>query len=118
MPLNPGVEDGKFGMNYDDKNLYIAFNVKDEELLYDENISWFLNDCIGIFVDPTLHQSSPFQEDDLQIGLVYQEDSSTPKFYFGSAKLFSINKVKKSNKIKKGGFLSKEISLLLYCYFP
>lgn len=79
------VEEAKFGMNYDDKNLYIGVNVKDEELLYDENISWFLNDCIGVFIDPTMHQSAPFQEDDLQIGLLYQENTSTPKFYFGSA---------------------------------
>ncbi len=86
MELSPGVvEEANFGMNYDDKNLYVAFNIKDEELVYDENISWFLNDCVGIFIDPTLHQSAPFKEDDLQIGLVYQENSSTPKFYFGSA---------------------------------
>ena len=86
MELSPEVvEDAKFGMNYDDENLYVAFNIKDGELVYDENVAWFLNDCVGIFIDPTLHQSAPFQEDDLQIGLIYQEDSSTPKFYFGSA---------------------------------
>lgn len=78
-------EEAKFGMNYDYENLYIGVNVKDEELLYDENITWFLNDCIGIFIDPTMHQSEPFKQDDLQIGLVYQDNSNTPKFYFGSA---------------------------------
>jgi hypothetical protein len=38
-----------------------------------------------LFIDPTLHQSTPFQGKDIQIGLVYKPGTTTPYFSFGSA---------------------------------
>lgn len=46
---------------------------------------WFDQDSLHLFFDPALHRSSPFAQDDMQIGLLYAEGSSTPEFRFGAA---------------------------------
>jgi glycerophosphoryl diester phosphodiesterase len=78
-------KDSKFGMLWDHTYLYIGVTVEDEQLVFDGEGDWFQQDNISMFFDPSLHQSSPFVENDLQMGLVYQPKSSTPKFYFGAA---------------------------------
>jgi glycerophosphoryl diester phosphodiesterase len=78
-------KDSKFGMLWDHTYLYIGVTVEDDQMVYDGEGNWFQQDNISIFFDPSLHQSSPFVENDMQMGLVYQPDTTTPKFYFGAA---------------------------------
>ncbi|UVI33017.1 glycerophosphodiester phosphodiesterase family protein [Paenibacillus spongiae] len=88
MPIQIGegaVQPSSFGMLWDYSYLYIAVNVEDDALVHNASGYWFDQDHIGLFFDPTLHRSAPFMGNDLQIGLVYQPDSTTPEFHFGAA---------------------------------
>ncbi len=86
VPFGEGdFKDSQFGMSMDYTYLYIGVTVEDDQLVHDGYGNWFQQDSISLFFDPSLHQSSPFVENDMQIGLVYQPNSSTPKFYFGAA---------------------------------
>ena len=86
VPFGEGdFKDSQFGMFWDHTYLYIGVTVEDDQLVHDGDGDWFQQDSISLFFDPSLHQSSPFVENDMQIGLVYQPNSSTPKFYFGAA---------------------------------
>ncbi|MCQ6557387.1 glycerophosphodiester phosphodiesterase family protein [Paenibacillus mendelii] len=88
MPIQIGtgaVQPSSFGMMWDYSYLYIAVNIEDDALIHDGGGYWFDQDHIGLFFDPTLHQSAPFIANDMQIGLVYQPDTTTPAFYFGAA---------------------------------
>ena len=86
VPFGEGdFKDSQFGMFWDHTYLYIGVIVEDDQLVHDGDGDWFQQDSISLFFDPSLHQSSPFVENDMQIGLVYQPNSSTPKFYFGAA---------------------------------
>ena len=86
VPFGEGnFKDSQFGMLWDHTYLYIGVTVEDDQLVHNGEGSWFQQDNISLFFDPSLHQSSPFVENDMQIGLVYQPNSTTPKFYFGAA---------------------------------
>lgn len=78
-------EESKFGLLWDNQYLYIGVKADDKSLIHNGSGSWFEQDNMNVFLDPTLHQSSPFLNDDLQAGFVYQPDSSTPEFHFGAA---------------------------------
>lgn len=78
-------KDSQFGMLWDHTYLYIGVTVEDDHLVHNGEGSWFQQDNISMFFDPSLHQSAPFVENDMQIGLVYEPNSTTPKFYFGAA---------------------------------
>ena len=86
VPFGEGnFKDSQFGMLWDHSYLYIGVTVEDDQLVHNGEGNWFQQDNISMFFDPSLHQSAPFVENDMQIGLVYQPDSTTPKFYFGAA---------------------------------
>ena len=78
-------KDSQFGMLWDHKYLYIGVIVEDDNLVHNGAGSWFQQDNISMFFDPSLHQSAPFVENDMQIGLVYEPNSTTPQFHFGAA---------------------------------
>lgn len=78
-------EDSRFGLLWDDTYLYIGVRVEDDTPISGASGYWFDQDSLHLFFDPTLHRSSPFAQDDMQIGLVYTEGSSTPEFRFGAA---------------------------------
>ncbi|MFC0211757.1 glycerophosphodiester phosphodiesterase family protein [Paenibacillus chartarius] len=74
-----------FGLLWDQQYLYIGVKTEDGNMIHDGSGDWFEQDSIHLFFDSKLHQSAPFQTDDMQIGLVYQPGSSTPEFHFGAA---------------------------------
>ncbi|KWX73217.1 glycerophosphodiester phosphodiesterase family protein [Paenibacillus jilunlii] len=78
-------ENGRFGLLWDSTYLYIAVNAPDSTPIHDGAGYWFDQDNLNLFLDPTLHRSSPFAKDDMQIGILYQPGSSTPEFRFGAA---------------------------------
>ncbi|WP_256865216.1 glycerophosphodiester phosphodiesterase family protein [Paenibacillus sp. 32352] len=78
-------KDAKFGLLWDNQYLYIGVKSDDDSLIHNGTGNWFEQDNINVFLDPTLHQSAPYQNDDMQVGLVYQPNSSTPEFHFGAA---------------------------------
>ncbi|MHA7751136.1 sugar-binding protein [Paenibacillus chondroitinus] len=78
-------KDSKFGMLWDNKYLYIGVKADDDSLTAAGSGNWFDQDNINFFLDPTMHQSSPYVADDMQLGFVYQADSTTPEFHFGAA---------------------------------
>ncbi|NOU96742.1 DUF1080 domain-containing protein, partial [Paenibacillus sp. LMG 31456] len=78
-------KDSKFGLLWDNQYLYIGVQADDDNLISSATGSWFEQDNINIFLDPTQHQSGPFAKDDMQIGFVYQSDTTTPEFHFGAA---------------------------------
>ncbi|CAH0120162.1 hypothetical protein PAE9249_02675 [Paenibacillus sp. CECT 9249] len=90
QPLNARLgegnfQDARFGLLWDYKYLYIGVEVKDDTLIHNGSGYWFDQDNINLFFDPTLHQSAPFAEDDMQLGFVYQPGTTTPEFHFGAA---------------------------------
>ncbi|CAM3586402.1 glycerophosphodiester phosphodiesterase family protein [Marinicrinis lubricantis] len=78
-------QDAWFGVLWDNQYLYVAVSIEDEKYVHNAPGSWFEQDSVSLFLDPTHHRSAPFTENDLQIGLVYQPNTTTPSFYFGSA---------------------------------
>ncbi|WP_164985298.1 glycerophosphodiester phosphodiesterase family protein [Ammoniphilus sp. CFH 90114] len=78
-------EDSHFGMLWDQKYLYIAVETEDNQLVHNGTGHWFDQDNFSLFFDPSHHKSAPFIHNDMQIGLVYQPNSSTPSFHFGGA---------------------------------
>lgn len=79
------VGNAKFGVVWDLKNMYVAVEIEDDELIHNGEGAWFEQDNVSIFIDPTSHQSEPFQKDDVQLGFVFNPDSSAPIFHFGAA---------------------------------
>lgn len=75
------------GMLWDNTYLYITVDVKETvpDFVYNGSGYWFDQDNINIFLDPTSHQSSPYITNDMQVGFVYQPNSTTPEFHFGAA---------------------------------
>ncbi|NOU94656.1 DUF1080 domain-containing protein [Paenibacillus sp. LMG 31456] len=82
---NGPFKDTKFGMLWDNKYLFIGVKAADDTPIYNAPGNWFEQDSINVFVDPTLHRSAPFAADDMQMGLVYQPETTTPEFHFGAA---------------------------------
>jgi glycerophosphoryl diester phosphodiesterase len=78
-------KDSKFGMLWDNKYLYIGVKADDESLTAAGTGNWFEQDNINFFLDPTMHQSAPYATDDMQLGFVYQSDSTSPEFHYGAA---------------------------------
>ncbi|NQX60278.1 glycerophosphodiester phosphodiesterase family protein [Paenibacillus qinlingensis] len=78
-------KDSKFGMLWDNKYLYIGVKADDDNLTAAGSGNWFDQDNINFFLDPTMHQSTPYAADDMQLGFVYQADSTSPEFHFGAA---------------------------------
>ncbi|WP_334076693.1 glycerophosphodiester phosphodiesterase family protein [Paenibacillus sanfengchensis] len=78
-------EDHRFGLLWDDTYLYIGVRIADETPITGGSGYWFDQDSLNLFFDPTLHRSSPFAPEDMQIGLLYGQDGSTPEFRFGAA---------------------------------
>jgi glycerophosphoryl diester phosphodiesterase len=78
-------KDSKFGMLWDNKYLYIGVKADDESLTSAGTGNWFEQDNINFFLDPTMHQSAPYATDDMQLGFVYQSDSTSPEFHYGAA---------------------------------
>ncbi|MCA0756987.1 DUF1080 domain-containing protein [Paenibacillus sp. N4] len=78
-------DEAKFGLLWDNTYLYIAVNAADDKLVHNGTGYWFEQDNIGIFFDPTGHQSAPFADSDMQIGIGFQPDTTTPSFNFGAA---------------------------------
>ncbi|AWB43051.1 hypothetical protein DCC85_01585 [Paenibacillus sp. CAA11] len=76
---------GEFGLLWDNDYLYVGVNLRDDQLIYNGNGAWFEQDSISLFLDPTKHQSAPFAEQDMQLGIVYQPDTMEPEFHFGAA---------------------------------
>ena len=88
LPVQVGqgaFKDAKFGLLWDNQYLYIGVKSDDDSLIHNGTGNWFEQDNMNVFLDPTMHQSGPFQNDDMQIGFVYQPNSSTPEFHFGAA---------------------------------
>ncbi|GBF77560.1 hypothetical protein PA598K_06116 [Paenibacillus sp. 598K] len=85
----------KMGMMWDSKYLYIGVQSTDPYLATSPGIDqnptgqpgdyWWDHPNVTLFIDPILHQSTPFQGKDVQIGLVYKPGTTTPYFSFGSA---------------------------------
>ncbi|RTE08216.1 S-layer homology domain-containing protein [Paenibacillus whitsoniae] len=82
---NGTFTDSKFGMLWDNKYLYIGVKADDDNLITAGSGNWFDQDSINFFLDPTMHQSAPYAADDMQLGFVYQADSTTPEFHYGAA---------------------------------
>ncbi|MCR8631346.1 glycerophosphodiester phosphodiesterase family protein [Paenibacillus radicis (ex Xue et al. 2023)] len=78
-------KDSKFGLLWDNQYLYIGVKADDDNLISGASGNWFEQDNINLFFDPTQHQSGPFAKDDMQIGFVYQPNTTTPEFHFGAA---------------------------------
>lgn len=78
-------DDHRFGLLWDDTYLYIGVQIEDDTPITAGSGYWFDQDSLNLFFDPTLHQSSPFAPEDMQIGLLYGQDGSAPEFRFGAA---------------------------------
>ncbi|MBD2871895.1 glycerophosphodiester phosphodiesterase family protein [Paenibacillus arenilitoris] len=78
-------DEAKFGLLWDNTYLYIAVNAADDKLVHNGTGYWFEQDNIGIFFDPSRHRSAPFVDSDMQIGIGFQPDTTTPSFNFGAA---------------------------------
>ncbi|MEW9698564.1 glycerophosphodiester phosphodiesterase family protein [Paenibacillus sp. SI8] len=74
-----------FGVMWDNQYLYIGIHGNNNNLLSNQTGNWWEQNDIEIAFDPGYHQSSPYQPDDMQIGLVYQPNTATPEFHFGNA---------------------------------
>ncbi|MBM7716583.1 hypothetical protein JOC94_003604 [Bacillus thermophilus] len=104
-PLTKHIGEGEapeatFGLLWDQEYLYVAMDMVDDTLVHDGSGYWYQQDNIGLFLDPTLHQSSPYVDNDLQIGLVYKPNSNEPDFYFGGAPIANHDPANES-KIKR-----------------
>ncbi|GIO84051.1 hypothetical protein J25TS5_09830 [Paenibacillus faecis] len=75
----------RFGLLWDDTYLYIGVRIEDDTPITGGSGYWFDQDSLNLFFDPTLHRSSPFAPEDMQIGLLYGQDGSAPEFRFGAA---------------------------------
>ncbi|WP_230876085.1 MULTISPECIES: glycerophosphodiester phosphodiesterase family protein [Paenibacillus] len=80
-----GFQESRFGLLWDNRYLYIGVKSDDANLIHNGSGYWFEQDGVNIFLDPTQHQSAPFAEGDMQIGLMYQPGTTTPKLQFGAA---------------------------------
>ncbi|MFX3632385.1 MAG: glycerophosphodiester phosphodiesterase family protein [Candidatus Pristimantibacillus sp.] len=89
--------DSKFGVLWDNQYLYIGVEGNNNNLLANQPGNWWEQNDIEIAFDPTSHQSSPYTSDDMQIGIVYQPNTTTPEFHFGNA--LDGHKGKDQNKI-------------------
>nr|WP_275690991.1 glycerophosphodiester phosphodiesterase family protein [Paenibacillus aceris] len=90
QPLSVQVGQGsfkasKFGLLWDNQYLYIGVKADDDTLLTGQSGNWFEQDNINVFLDPSQHQSAPFTNNDMQIGVMYQPGTTTPEFHFGAA---------------------------------
>ncbi|MDF2670970.1 MAG: hypothetical protein K0R67_3276, partial [Paenibacillus sp.] len=90
QPLNARMgegtfKDSRFGLLWDNKYLYIGVKSDDDTLTHNGAGYWFEQDNINIFLDPTQHRSTPFANDDMQLGFVFQPGTTTPEFHFGAA---------------------------------
>ncbi len=90
QPLNARMgegtfKDSKFGLLYDNKYLFIGVKSDDDTLIHNSSGYWFEQDNINIFLDPTKHRSTPFANNDMQLGFVYKPGTTTPEFHFGAA---------------------------------
>lgn len=86
VPLGEGLASpARLGLLWDNQHLYIGMEMRDNQLISQAPGYWFQQDSVSLFFDPTLHGSAPFVSSDMQAGFVYQPDSVTPLFYFGSA---------------------------------
>ncbi|ALS30162.1 glycerophosphoryl diester phosphodiesterase family protein [Paenibacillus sp. 32O-W] len=86
VPFGDGQhQNAAFGMLWDANYLYIAVKAEDDRLVHNGAGYWFEQDNMSLYFDPSLHRSVPFADSDMQIGIVYAPDSSTPGFYFGGA---------------------------------
>ncbi|QJD84974.1 glycerophosphodiester phosphodiesterase family protein [Cohnella herbarum] len=78
-------KDSSFGLLWDNQYLYIGVKLDDDNLTSNGSGYWFEQDNINVFLDPTMHRSTPFAKDDMQLGFVYQPGTTTPEFHFGAA---------------------------------
>ncbi|WP_256761623.1 glycerophosphodiester phosphodiesterase family protein [Cohnella sp. WQ 127256] len=78
-------KDSSFGLLWDNRYLYIGVKLEDDNLIANGSGYWFEQDNINVFFDPTMHRSTPFAKDDMQLGFVYQPGTTTPEFHFGAA---------------------------------
>jgi len=74
-----------FGALWDQQYLYIGVRIEDNTPLAQQSGYWFDQDSVSLFVDPSLHRSSPFAASDMQAGFIFRENSATPQFNFGAA---------------------------------
>ncbi|MFF2886961.1 glycerophosphodiester phosphodiesterase family protein [Paenibacillus sp. NPDC057967] len=74
-----------FGALWDQQYLYVGVRIEDDTPLAQQSGYWFDQDSVSLFVDPTLHRSSPFAASDMQAGFIFREQSATPQFNFGAA---------------------------------
>lgn len=90
QPLNARVgegtfKDSKFGLLWDNKYLYLGIQADDDTLVNGGTGNWFEQDNINVFLDPKLHQSTPYVADDMQLGFVYKPNTTVPEFHYGAA---------------------------------
>ncbi|MDG0809569.1 sugar-binding protein [Cohnella rhizosphaerae] len=78
-------KDSSFGLLWDNQYLYVGVKADDDTPAFNASGYWFEQDNINIFLDPSMHQSAPFIDDDMQLGFVYQDGTATPEFHFGAA---------------------------------
>ncbi|MCU6791284.1 glycerophosphodiester phosphodiesterase family protein [Paenibacillus sp. WQ 127069] len=90
QPMNARVgegafKDSKFGLLWDNKYLYMGIQADDDTLTSGGTGNWFEQDNINVFLDPKLHQSTPYVADDMQLGFVYKPNTTVPEFHYGAA---------------------------------
>lgn len=85
LPEDATAPLASFGALWDQQYLYIGVRIEDNTPLAQQSGYWFDQDSVSLFVDPTLHRSSPFAASDMQAGFIYRENSATPQFNFGAA---------------------------------
>ncbi|WP_270168823.1 glycerophosphodiester phosphodiesterase family protein [Paenibacillus sp. SYP-B4298] len=98
VPLSAEGSDAlqsRMGLMWDNDYLYIGVQNSDPLLAASPNVAqdptgqagdyWWDHPNVSIYLDPTLHQSAPFQGKDVQLGFVYKPDTTTPYFSFGAA---------------------------------
>ncbi|WP_182914147.1 glycerophosphodiester phosphodiesterase family protein [Paenibacillus sp. 1011MAR3C5] len=81
----PGAPLASFGALWDQQYLYVGVRIEDDTPLAQQSGYWFDQDSVSLFVDPSLHRSSPFAANDMQAGFIFREQSATPQFSFGAA---------------------------------
>ncbi|PWV95535.1 glycerophosphoryl diester phosphodiesterase [Paenibacillus cellulosilyticus] len=86
VPVGEGLTaPAKLGLLWDNQYLYIGMDMTDSALISSASGSWFDQDSVSLFFDPTLHQSTPYINSDMQAGFNYAPGTTTPTFHFGAA---------------------------------
>lgn len=78
----PGDASGRFGIGYDDRNLYVAGEVRDNKLVNDQSgILMWNGDCVQIFIDADPDSDSgdhAYNRDDFHFGVSPGTDGRRP----------------------------------------